>query len=88
MKLSDSDIKNIIRHADNFIIDGVEYYVKRAIDEGLELISSEITTNLGINSAKYYFIKTKDINYELSLSLRNFGVFKTGRELDFNSTCK
>ena len=85
MKLTDSDIEKIIKHEDNFIIDGVEYYVKRAIDEGLELISSEIATNLGINSAKYYFVKTKDINYELSLSLRNFGVFKTGRELNFNS---
>lgn len=86
MKLTDSDIKNIIKHENNFIIiDDVEYYVKRALDGGLELISSEIATHLGINSAKYYFVKTKDTNYELSLSLRNFGVFRTGRELDFNS---
>lgn len=86
MKLTNDDINKITSHVDGFVtINDKEYYVKGAIDEGLQLIANDIAKYLGINCVTDHFIKTKDDAYYLSLSLNNFGTFKSGKELEFSS---
>jgi len=86
MNLTLEDIEKITRYVDGFVtINGTEYYVKSSVDEGLQLVANEIASYLNINCVKDYFIKTSDDAYYLSLSLNNFGTFKNGQELGFNS---
>lgn len=82
MKLDEDLLNKLNDYEHEFItIDNKSYFCKRAIDEGLELISNRLAQKLNIMCSKDYLIKTKNGLFYLSYNFNNDGTFKSAAKL-------